>query len=281
MANKIIARVVQKHDTEANWNKAKNFIPNAGEFIVYDKDSNYDYTRIKIGDGITKVVDLPFFTIKEDWVTPEIGMSVEAFKFIGTQEVMQNSIQLSATLAAGSLLANALNSTTANMTFMFSGPSINDVYPIFTINNNHTGEITSHTPTVSMETQWGLWGDQINGRYSWSELGITSLTITDLPENEVNLFKILKAEANPVIVDSELSETSENPVQNKIITQEFNTRVGNTSVPEQIQTAIEDYAASRDLQVYVQDIEPIDAPSGAIWFDTSTVSALMAEEVEF
>lgn len=57
MANmaKYNARVVQKHDTKANWDKATNFIPLPGEIIVYD-----DLDRIKIGDGVTTVVNLPF-----------------------------------------------------------------------------------------------------------------------------------------------------------------------------------------------------------------------------
>ena len=53
-------RIVNKHDTEANWLKATGFTPKQGELIVYDKDSNYDYERIKIGDGTTNVNTLPF-----------------------------------------------------------------------------------------------------------------------------------------------------------------------------------------------------------------------------
>ena len=56
----INARVVLKHDTEANWLKATTFVPKAGELIVYDPDTTYNYTRIKIGDGSTKVSALPF-----------------------------------------------------------------------------------------------------------------------------------------------------------------------------------------------------------------------------
>lgn len=56
MANKTFqGRIVQKHDTEANWEKATNFIPLKGEIIVYD-----DLNKIKIGDGSTKVGDLAF-----------------------------------------------------------------------------------------------------------------------------------------------------------------------------------------------------------------------------
>lgn len=70
MAEKrIIGRVVQKHDVEKNWLKATNFIPMAGEVIVYDRDDNvtdeslkgtYSYERIKIGDGVQNVNTLPF-----------------------------------------------------------------------------------------------------------------------------------------------------------------------------------------------------------------------------
>ena len=55
----ISSRIINKHDTEINWNKATNFIPKAGEIIVYDRDETYDYERFKIGDGETVVMDLP------------------------------------------------------------------------------------------------------------------------------------------------------------------------------------------------------------------------------
>ena len=47
------------HGTEAEW-KNNNYIPKDGEIIIYDIDENYDYKRIKIGDGTTVVNDLPF-----------------------------------------------------------------------------------------------------------------------------------------------------------------------------------------------------------------------------
>ena len=53
-------RIVHKHETEANWLLATNFIPMKGEIIVYDKDSTHNYERIKIGDGSTLVSSLPF-----------------------------------------------------------------------------------------------------------------------------------------------------------------------------------------------------------------------------
>ena len=44
-----------KKDTSINWSKAKNFIPKENEVIIYT-----DFNSIKIGNGKTKVNELPF-----------------------------------------------------------------------------------------------------------------------------------------------------------------------------------------------------------------------------
>jgi hypothetical protein len=48
-----------KEDTFENWSKAKNFIPKKHEVIIYTNMGT------KIGDGQTKVNDLPFINNKE------------------------------------------------------------------------------------------------------------------------------------------------------------------------------------------------------------------------
>lgn len=53
-------RIVHTHDTEENWNKCAEFIPRRGENIVYDIDGRYSYERLKIGDGIHTITELPF-----------------------------------------------------------------------------------------------------------------------------------------------------------------------------------------------------------------------------
>jgi hypothetical protein len=62
MSEEIIikSRIVCKHDTEANWLNKADFIPNKSEVIVYDIDETHDYERMKLGDGVTPVNDLPF-----------------------------------------------------------------------------------------------------------------------------------------------------------------------------------------------------------------------------
>ena len=70
MAEKTIkSRIVHKHDSEANWNRATNFVPKQGELIIYDTDTNHSYARVKIGDVTTNVSSLPFFDIDVDSTT--------------------------------------------------------------------------------------------------------------------------------------------------------------------------------------------------------------------
>lgn len=49
--------VIIKKDTTENWNKAKNFIPKENELIFYIDNEQY-----KIGNGKTKLNDLPFLS---------------------------------------------------------------------------------------------------------------------------------------------------------------------------------------------------------------------------
>lgn len=58
--NNFQVRIMQKHDTEANWSLATNFIPKAGELIIYDVDASHSSPRLKIGNGIDVVTSLPF-----------------------------------------------------------------------------------------------------------------------------------------------------------------------------------------------------------------------------
>ena len=64
--NTIKTRIQLKSDTEANWNKAapkegsNGFVPLSGELIVYTADATHPFSRLKVGDGTTNVVNLPF-----------------------------------------------------------------------------------------------------------------------------------------------------------------------------------------------------------------------------
>lgn len=61
-------QVFIKKDTQENWDKAKNFIPKENEIILY---TDFEPNGMKIGDGKTKVGDLPFvnnaeYSVEED-----------------------------------------------------------------------------------------------------------------------------------------------------------------------------------------------------------------------
>lgn len=79
MAEKIInGRIINKHDIEANWLKAENFIPKQGEIIIYDVDENYNYERMKIGDGVHVVNDLPFSDESVNVALDEFNSKIDA-----------------------------------------------------------------------------------------------------------------------------------------------------------------------------------------------------------
>lgn len=61
MSKIINTRIAQKHDVEAVWHSAEcNIIPYKGELIIYDPDDTHANPRVKIGDGVSAPVDLPF-----------------------------------------------------------------------------------------------------------------------------------------------------------------------------------------------------------------------------
>ena len=74
------ARYEQKHDVEANWKKAVDFVPRAGEIIVYDPDAKNQQTRLKMGNGRNRVNDLPFYV---DAITQELVAKAKTMLKIG------------------------------------------------------------------------------------------------------------------------------------------------------------------------------------------------------
>ena len=92
MKEKILkTRLRQKIDTEAHWSLAETFTPLKGEFIIYDIDDNHATTRLKIGNGIQTVTQLPFMPFSSydvakaqgfegaetDWLNSLIGNGIE------------------------------------------------------------------------------------------------------------------------------------------------------------------------------------------------------------
>lgn len=83
--NYVDVRHIQKHETEANWlTLAPNFIPKRGEIIVYDVDENYNYERMKIGDGLTSLKDLPFANGSEI----DVATDEDVLALLATQDIV-------------------------------------------------------------------------------------------------------------------------------------------------------------------------------------------------
>ena len=113
MANKTFqGRIVQKHDTKANWDKATNFVPLKGEIIIYD-----DLKKIKIGDGATKVGNLAFINDLDTLAAIAKTGSYNDLKNKPTIPSVGNgtlTIQKNGT-SAGTFTANATTNKTINI----------------------------------------------------------------------------------------------------------------------------------------------------------------------
>ena len=58
-----------KKDTTENWNKAINFIPKAGEIIVYADPGQPN--QWKIGNGVSRLQELPFIDMNDYFIEDE------------------------------------------------------------------------------------------------------------------------------------------------------------------------------------------------------------------
>lgn len=224
MAN-VKTRIIQKHDSSANWAKATTFVPLKGEIIIYD-----DLGKVKIGDGATKVNDLQFLdkdavkqvklnnvakTPNADGVV-DLGTVITSHQDISGKQDKLNAAQLN---AANSGITNAkvkqydgYNSTIGNHTTRITSlegkPGLDKVGTITSINNQQPdskGNIALNIPSPVSEATVSGWGFTKNtGTYSKPSGGIpktdlagavqTSLNNAD---NAVKKVKINGAEKSP------------------------------------------------------------------------------------
>ena len=128
----IVSRIVHKHDTAANWENAKNFIPMKGEIIVYDIDITHEHERFKIGDGVTLVNDLPFQVDISDFEDYKVKQAVvvdpiangDALAFIdsisqdemGVITVTKKNVRKASTVGTADQLASLTVTLTGDVT---------------------------------------------------------------------------------------------------------------------------------------------------------------------
>lgn len=88
MEKQLNTRQLQKYDIESNWNSTPDFIPKAGEVIIYSPDENTFYPRMKIGNGVTAIANLPFVNkYLEDKIPTQISQLENDSKFLNQEEI--------------------------------------------------------------------------------------------------------------------------------------------------------------------------------------------------
>lgn len=105
----IKTRLINKHDTEANFQTKTTFIPMLGELIVYEPDENNPLPRIKIGDGKTTINALAF--IDDDKVDKVTGKGLSTNDYTTAEK---NKLSGIATGANKTTVDSALSSTSTN-----------------------------------------------------------------------------------------------------------------------------------------------------------------------
>ena len=224
-------RIIQKHETEANWNKATKFIPKLGEVIIYDPDANHTTSRIKIGDGTTVVANLPF--VQQGFIDSELSNISE--------NAVQNKVIKSELDKKQDFLMLKSEATTDTMTIsplIITDSSTKSVaLQDFTLIQGETlagiiGSFESaiETPAIVHSYPDGNGYTQINiddvGSITFSAVnndnedtvilsGISEPTFdTDAANKSYVDTQVTK---NKITVDTALSSTSINPVQNKVV----------------------------------------------------------------
>lgn len=198
-------RIIQKHETEANWNKATKFIPKLGEVIIYDPDANHTTSRIKIGDGTTVVANLPF--VQQGFIDSELSNTSE--------NAVQNKVIKSELDKKQGKITSETSLTIGDL----------DIQTILTLKNP---EESSNVEAILMSCS-----SQYRNDIEYSSIDFYGRTTEDYDTHSVILSNIESPEENnqaankfyvdtevaknKITVDTMLSSTSTNPVQNKVI----------------------------------------------------------------
>ncbi len=268
---RISARFLPKGDIEANLKRATGFVPLDKEIIIYKPDDKYDYARIKIGNGVDTVTDLPFIAARSIIEVAELpNPCLDNSVFY--RKIIPGSINTILKNEDGSVERNTI------------GGAQVDVFMVDTLPAEGGKPGADFTPD-GMPVQWNFYYQKNDGQfYLWmtpelspdlteptwitlEALGMGSqLIISESEATELNVLYVYESapisdktlyyyidewipirmsdynelENLPSIngvelkgnveitlqdlgyaIDNELNEASENPVQNKVISQAF------------------------------------------------------------
>ena len=222
------ARVQHKHDIEANWLKATNFTPLASEIIVYDPDENYDYPRIKIGDGKTNINALPFVTkdyakisdiptkpedigaLPDSTVIPTVPTKISAFENDKGYLTQHQSLEAYAKTADLGVLATKDSLTASDV------GALPDTTKIPSTLSDLTADSTHRTVTDTEKNTWnaksnfsGSYNDLTNKPTIPSTAGLASTTyVDDAVKDKVN------KDGNKVLSTNDYTNEEKNKLAN-------------------------------------------------------------------
>lgn len=123
-----------KHETEADW-AMSNYIPKNGELVLYDPDEKHEGTRLKRGDGINYVKDLPFINGDKlisgegkDSLVNNISNPTEEYR--ENESITNYSTALGVSNVAGALAFNIIDYDVDNMTYTLDSPLPEEAFNI-------------------------------------------------------------------------------------------------------------------------------------------------------
>lgn len=189
MANKTYqGRIVQKHDSSANWAKAVNFIPLKGEIIIYD-----DLNKIKIGDGTTKVNDLDFSSSSG---LPEGGTAGQVLTKTADGQEWQDREEdvfiVNMTTNDGSTIASSDKTFNEVQAAYNTGKTV--------IANLYVSSINTHyiLPSIAVHTDQGIVFSAVIGNDSVKVVMTpTDIVIQDIAiQNKINTTGLLKGDGD-------------------------------------------------------------------------------------
>ena len=162
MAKNINTRIILKHDTETNWNKAVNFIPNKGEVIIYDIDENFNYERVKIGDGVNNAIQLPFindnYLAKDNTIeyTPVDDYNPATKKYVeSTYERLKSNTKLGFyCIEDVTVITNGISKTYPSNSNVEINFVENDVFEIVPTSDNSILSLTSFPGALGTYYSW-------------------------------------------------------------------------------------------------------------------------------
>lgn len=171
-SNKTInTRVQLKSDTEENWKKSvletdggtkasgTSFVPLMGELIIYTADSTHPFSRLKVGNGLTNVVALPFIdsatvngvnSFIEKYINaesfPQQGSVSKLYIDLTSKKIYHYSANSESYIELLNVIWSANRSTVTNILEWSAGTATSATI------NSHTLQITAGTtPTLRSE----------------------------------------------------------------------------------------------------------------------------------